>query len=324
MALGVFVTAAAIAFLVSRLELLEGMRFRRSFIRKSNVQKHGEGLDIGNRVSTASAPVYAANIVGEYKHDLDAFTQGLVWHEGALYESTGLRGKSSVRRVDLETGKVVDTHKLKLDDFGEGLCISGKNGDKIVQVLWKMGKGYVYNRETLEQQSEFDFEGDGWGLASMPGRPEEIFLSDGSSKIRVYRLDDGRLKKLRDFTVRDGTKEVGLLNELEVIGGELWANVWYSDFVARIDMETGTVKSWVDLRGLLKRDEVPKGHSVDVLNGIAWDKNTGSVFVTGKLWPKLYSIVVTDRVVAQSVAGLGNAFFLDPEQVRYVHKHVLM
>lgn len=272
---------------------------------------------------TNMAPVMAARVVAQYAHDPNAFTQGLLWHNGMLYESTGLQGRSTVRRVDLESGEVIQSHRLKRADFGEGLSLYGGDRAELVQMLWKVGKGYIYDRDSLKPLSEFRFKGDAWGITSAPGRAGEFYLSDGSSRIYEYRLEGGEFVRIGKFTVRDGEREVGLLNELEMVGDELWANIWMSDFVARIDPATGFVSSWVDLRNLLHESDIPPGHQVDVLNGIAWDSTQDRIFVTGKLWPKLYSIQVTDHKVADNVANATNAFFLDPSSVRYVHKNVL-
>lgn len=270
-----------------------------------------------------SAPVYSAVVVNEYDHDLNAFTQGLLWHDGFLYESTGLLGKSSLRKVDVETGQPVLRHNLLDADFGEGIALCGANGEDIVQVLWKTGKGYIYSRESLEQTSEFTLEGDAWGLASAPGS-EDLFLSDGSSRIRVMRRQGDGIVQVREFLVYDGDREVGMLNELEVIDGQLWANVWMSDLVARIDVDTGAVASWLDLTGILNKDAVPHGHETDVLNGIAYDATTGRIFVTGKMWPKMFSVRVSKKRVADSVENLDvSTFFMDPKQVQYVHKSIL-
>lgn len=274
-------------------------------------------------IETSTAPVLAARVVAEYAHDPYAFTQGLLWHDGMLYESTGLQGRSTVRRVDLESGEVVQSHRLKRADFGEGLSLFGGDRAELVQMLWKVGKGYIYDRDSLKPLSEFRFKGDAWGITPMPGRTGEFYLSDGSSCICKYRLDGGDFVKIGEFIVRDGEREVGLLNELEMVGDELWANVWMSDFVARIDPATGLVASWVDFRNLLHESDIPPGHQVDVLNGIAWDATQGRIFITGKLWPKLYSIQVRDHKIADNIESVTNAFFLDPSSVRYVHRHVL-
>lgn len=289
----------------------------------SSFLRNPDGVKGGQLGSLSRAPVYSTSVLAEYTHDYEAFTQGLTCHNGQLFESTGLRGRSSLRHVDLETGAVIKAHDLDSADFGEGLAIVGENGDKIVQLVWKTGKGYVYNREDLTRESEFSYEGDGWGIASWPGKSDEVFLSDGSSRIRVYRVADGALVKLREFTVRDGLKDVGLLNELEIVGDELWANVWLSSFVARIDPQTGSVVSWLDLRNILDKSAIPKGHEVDVLNGIAYDNLKRRVYVTGKLWPRMYSIQVSDKRVADNIERAGNAFFLDPNHVKYVHESII-
>lgn len=288
--------------------------------RKASSPNEGNGR---HAVQTAMAPVVAAQVVSQYAHDRRAFTQGLVWHDGMLYESTGLQGRSSIRRVDLESGEVLQSHRLKRFDFGEGLSLCGTDGKELVQMLWKVGKGYIYDKDSLKPLSEFRFSGDAWGITQVPGRIDEFYLSNGTSRVSTYRLQGGEFTKIAEFAVRDGDKEVGLLNELEIVGDELWANVWMSDFVARINHATGVVSSWVDLRNLLTESDIPAGHQVDVLNGIAWDATQNRVFVTGKLWPKLYSIQVTNHKVADNIASVTDAFFLDPSRVSYVHRSVL-
>eukprot|EP00177_Eucheuma_denticulatum_P008865 GFKZ01016094.1.p1 GENE.GFKZ01016094.1~~GFKZ01016094.1.p1 ORF type:complete len:400 (-),score=53.75 GFKZ01016094.1:3270-4343(-) len=318
---GLLTAAAFFAFLTLRSKGW-GVDIVGAFSKTGRVRKESTG-SAGNGVSVAMAPVFRAEVVAEYVHDAEAFTQGLVWHDGMLYESTGLQGRSSVRAVEFESGKVVRSHKLKYVDFGEGLCLFGATGDYLLQVLWKVGKGYLYSRDTLERVLEFRFKGDAWGVALVPGTADSVYLSDGSSQIYRYRLDGTDFKKVSAVTVRDGDKAVGLLNELEMVGGELWANVWMCDFVARIDPLTGKVKGWVDLRDLLSKADIPQGHTVDVLNGIAWDESQGRVLVTGKLWPKLYAIRVSDEQVAERITKVTNAFFLDSSRVRYVLDNVL-
>lgn len=267
------------------------------------------------------APVFKVEVIAQYVHDLNAFTQGLACLAGRLYESTGLHGSSSVRRVDITTGDVLDIHLLAQEDFGEGLAASDGVNPQLVQVLWKVGKGYVYDRDTLRQIYSFDFDGDGWGLAARKGT-NEFYLTDGTSRVKVFRLDNRQFVLVRTFTVRDGRNEVGLLNELEFIGDELWANVWMSDFVARINPETGIVTAWLDLRGILQKENIPVGHKVDVLNGIAYDETTRSIFITGKQWPKLFSIKTTKEKIADDITAVTNAFFLNREEVDYVLKNV--
>lgn len=293
-----------------------------SSFRKSSDTVH-DPLKPMSRAPASRAPVYSAKVVADYVHDYKAFTQGLAFHKGQLFESTGLRGRSSLRHIDVETGTVIRTKPLKRKDFGEGLAIIGENGDRIVQLLWKTGKGYIYNRDNFTLESEFSYEGDGWGIASVPGRSNEVFLSDGSSRIRIYRVEGSTFVRVGEFTVRDGLKDVGLLNELEMVGDELWANVWLSSYMARIDPKTGLVTSWLDLRNILDESTIPAGHRVDVLNGIAYDESTQRIYVTGKLWPRMYSIEVSEKRVADNIDRAGDAFFLDPARVKYVHESVI-
>ncbi|CAN8076390.1 unnamed protein product [Agarophyton chilense] len=273
--------------------------------------------------NTKMAPVFSAKVVKEFDHDLNAFTQGLVFFEHNMYESTGLYGASSLRRVHVSTGKLLDLHRLQSSDFGEGLTVVGKDGSLLMQALWKVGKGYVYDRVSFNRLFGFSFEGDAWGLASLPEDRNKIFMSDGTSSIKVFHLEGSTLNLKRQFTVFDGPKQVGLLNELEVVGNELWANVWMSDFIVRIDPESGKVNSWIDLRGTLRESTIPNGHTVDVLNGIAYDEASSSVYVTGKYWPKLFSIDLSGDFVAENISDVTNAFFLNPEQVEHIHKHVI-
>lgn len=270
------------------------------------------------------APVIKPRVVAEYNHDPKAFTQGLIFHDGFLYESTGLRGLSTVRKVDLATGKVLHRFDLEPDDFGEGLTLGGSDESKLVQVLWKVGKGYVYDRATLNRLFEFRFEGDAWGLAALPSDRSEMYLSDGTSNIRVFRLHGSSFQLIRQFTVMDGSSKVGLLNELEFIDNHLWANVWNSDFVAQIDITIGRVSKWVDLREILRESTIPRGHSVDVLNGIAYNEATNIVYVTGKNWPRLFAIEMTNELVAQNITKATTAFFLDSMKVKYIHNHMLV
>jgi glutaminyl-peptide cyclotransferase len=278
-------------------------------------------------------------VVAEYPHDLDAFTQGLVWHDGTFIESTGMQGRSTIRRVEVLTGRPEVVRRLPDADFGEGCAIAG---DKLLQMVWKTGLGYVYSLPELELVAELSFDGDGWGITADRHDPSLLYVSDGSAEIRVMRLvwtsgrlpgegeptghsqtkvmGQARLEQIRKFTVRngDGGPSVALLNELQTVGDdEIWANIWFSDLVARIDVHTGLIREWVDLRGLLPADAIPVGHKVDVLNGIAHDAATDRMFVTGKLWPRVFEIRVSDEISAESIAYL-NPFFTDPDQVAYI------
>lgn len=229
---------------------------------------------------TARAGRYTYEVVNIYPHDPGAFTQGLIYQDGMLYESTGREGSSSLRRVRLETGEVLD--RVALDDnlFGEGIALCG---DQIVQLTWRSHVGFVYDRETLARVGTFTYETEGWGLTCDGTR---LIMSDGTS--RLYFRDPETLGVEHYVTVRDGAEEVGNLNELEYIDGLVYANVWPTDRIAVIDPADGRVAAWLDLSGLLETQQ-PTGR-VDVLNGIAYDADGNRLFVTGKWWPWLFEI----------------------------------
>ncbi len=232
-------------------------------------------------VVESRAPVAGYRVVATYPHDPDAFTQGLVF-DGDLYEGTGLEGRSTLRRVDLATGEVLQSRDLSPEHFGEGVAVVG---DRIYQLTLETGTCFVYDRETFAVLETYAYPGAGWGLASDGKR---LVMSDGSDRL-VFR-DPATFAALGHVDVRDGGVEVSNLNELEVVGGEIWANVWLTDRIARIDPASGRVTGWIDLAGLLSAAEAG---TADVLNGIAHDPATGRVFVTGKLWPALFEIEPT-------------------------------
>ena len=223
-------------------------------------------------------PTYRYKIVNTYPHDPQAFTQGLEFHDGDLYESTGLKGKSSLRRVELRTGRILQIHRLPSEYFGEGITILG---DKIYQLTWQNGVCFVYDKRTFRQITQFRYDGEGWGLTN---DGKHLIMSDGSEVI-TFR-DPDTFAEVRRITVRAQGKPVKNLNELEYIEGEIWANIWYSDIIARIDPSTGIVKAWVDMEGL----PVPNRDIEAVLNGIAYDRQNKRIFVTGKNWSKLFEI----------------------------------
>lgn len=234
----------------------------------------------------AAPPVYGYQVVRSYPHDKTAFTQGLLYLDGFLYESTGLEGRSTVRKVELETGRVVQEFRLTPEYFGEGLT---NWRTELLQLTWKHSTGFVYDRATLRVLRSFTYSGEGWGLANDGAK---LLLSDGTSTIRF--LDPQTFREIGRVTVRDRGKPVTQVNELEYIRGEIYANIWQTDRVARISPRTGDVVGWLDLKGLVTAAEAnPAGGAV--LNGIAYDASKDRLFVTGKLWPKLFEIKIGAR-----------------------------
>ena len=228
-----------------------------------------------------STPVSKYKVVKSYPHDRQAFTQGLVYLDGVLYEGTGLHGQSGIRKVKLETGEVLQQRPLDPKYFGEGIVVWGKS---IVQLTWQSEIGFVYDLATFAPQKTFAYKGEGWGLTH---DGKQIIMSDGTSSLRF--LDPQTLKETGRLTVRDGGVPVKDLNELEYVRGEILANIWQQHRIARISPKTGEVAGWIDLTGLLSPGE---SAGVDVLNGIAYDAAGDRLFVTGKLWPKLFEIKI--------------------------------
>lgn len=239
-------------------------------------------------VSQAGVPEYTYEVVHTYPHDRTAFTEGLFYLDGFLYESTGIEGASSVRKVRLETGEVVQRHDLPSAYFGEGI-IHWK--DRLIQLTYKTEVGFVYNLSTFETERRFEYPGEGWAM-TQDGKT--IFMSDGTAQIRIW--DPETLQELRRITVTDQGQPVPNVNELEWVKGEIYANIWETDRIARIDPATGRVVGWIDLAGLLNPNERIAGpEGTDVLNGIAYDAKGNRLFVTGKRWPKLFEIRLVRR-----------------------------
>ncbi len=228
----------------------------------------------------ASSAASGYEVVKAYPHSRDAYTQGLIFHEGKLIESTGREGKSSVRRVDIETGDVLQKVSLPFEYFGEGLTLL--NG-KIYQLTWQHQTGFIYDQYSFEKLGEFKYFGEGWGLTH---DGQHLILSDGSNRLRFIDPTTFQVKKI--VAVTDRGAPVQRLNELEFARGEILANVWHSNKIARIEPESGKVIGWIDLTGLLKPGEVNDEDAV--LNGIAFDESSGRLVVTGKMWPKLFEI----------------------------------
>jgi glutaminyl-peptide cyclotransferase len=232
----------------------------------------------------AVAPVAGYRIVKVFPHDPQAFTQGLVYVDGVLYEGTGLNGRSSVRKVRLENGEVLQIQKIDAQYFGEGITVIGNS---LFALTWQSGVGFIYNRASLSRTRTFTYSGEGWGLTHDGAR---LIMSDGTAYLRF--LDKATQKETGRLQVRDGETPVANLNELEYVKGEVFANVWMTHRIARISLKTGSVTGWIDLHGLLTPREY---QSVDVLNGIAYDAAADRLFVTGKYWPKLFEIVVVPK-----------------------------
>jgi glutamine cyclotransferase len=221
-------------------------------------------------------------VINIFPHDPDAFTQGLVYHQGYLYESTGLHGKSTLRKVDLKTGEIIKIIKLAPEYFGEGMTILGNN---IYQLTWQNKTGFVYDLKEFKKINTFSYQGEGWGITT---DGQYLFMSDGSAVISC--LDLVTFAVHRKIIVHDGRKQIGNLNELEFIKGEIWANIFREDIIVRISPVTGKVLGWIDLSQLYSL--ITEHNRIDVLNGIAYDESKDRIFVTGKLWPKIFEIKV--------------------------------
>jgi glutamine cyclotransferase len=234
----------------------------------------------------SSTPVESYRVVKVYPHDAAAFTQGLIYRDGFLYESTGIRGQSSLRKVTLETGEVVLQRRAGLEShFAEGLA---EWKGQLFQLTWQSKVAFVYDLASFAPRGTFTYSGEGWGLTH-DGR--RFILSDGSNRLRFF--DSITFRDVGHVEVTDRGTPVTDLNELEYVNGQVWANVWHTDRIAKIAPDTGRVTGWIDLRGLMSG-----GFKLDpeaVLNGIAYDAPNKRLFVTGKLWPRLFEIEVIPR-----------------------------
>jgi glutamine cyclotransferase len=227
---------------------------------------------------------FSYKVIHSYPHDRDAFTQGLFYDNGELYEGTGQESGSTLREVELETGKV--KKQLNLDEslFGEGIALYR---DRIFQVTWKSKVGFVYDKSDFKLINKIYYPTEGWGLTTMD---DKIIMSDGSNVLYFYEPD--MFTVISKIEVYDNEKKRDSLNELEYVNGEIWANIWINDHIARIDPATGKVLGYIDLKGILPAAD--RNAETDVLNGIAYDKKGNRIFVTGKKWPKLFEIKVTE------------------------------
>ncbi len=241
----------------------------------------------GPATQAGAIPEYGYEVVHTYPHDPLAFTQGLFYLDGYLYEGTGLEGQSSIRQVRLETGEVLRKREVPEEYFGEGI-VNWK--DRMLELTWKAQRGFIYGLATFDPQGQFDYPGEGWGLTQDGKR---IIMSDGTSQLRFW--DPETLRETGRITVTADGQPVNELNELEWVKGEVYANIWQTNRIARIDPATGKVTGWIVMAGLASPDGFYIGGQSDVLNGIAYDARGGRLFVTGKLWPKLFEIKLVKK-----------------------------
>jgi glutaminyl-peptide cyclotransferase len=235
-------------------------------------------------LAQAAPPEYGYQVVHVYPHDRTSFTEGLEFRGGFLYESTGLENRSTLSKIKLETGQVLQQIRLDPHIFGEGITLIN---EKIVQLTYKTEVGYVYDQASLRRLRTFNYRGEGWSLTNDGSR---IYMDDGSSQIRVW--DATTLQEKKRINVHDGNRPIEQLNELEWVRGELYANIWRSDRIARISLSDGSVVGWIDLTGILSPAD---RDGIDVLNGIAYDSFGDRLFVTGKFWPKLFEIKLVPK-----------------------------
>ncbi len=249
---------------------------------------HYSNLEPSNNYNVV--PVYTYKVINAYPHDRSAFTQGLVFEDGVLYEGTGLYGYSTLRRVKLETGEILQIRELPPQFFGEGLTIYG---NKIIQLTWRSHIGFVYDKYSFKLLKKFNYPDEGWGI-TYDGK--HLIMSDGTSTLHF--LDPETFEEINQIEVSANKIPITRINELEYIQGEIYANIWQTERIARIDPLTGQVIGWIDLKGILS----PEDHSetVDVLNGIAYDAKNNRLFVTGKFWPKIFEIELTGQGTAES------------------------
>lgn len=239
--------------------------------------------------TVANTPAIVAKhgyqVVNAYPHDTGAFTQGLIFVDGKLYEGTGQEGRSSLREVELQSGRVLKKVDVPVPFFGEGITLL--NG-KIYQLTWQHQIGFIYNAQTLEKTGEFPYTGEGWGITN---DGHSLIISDGSNRLKFLDPDSFRVTKT--IAVTDGGTRVNELNELEYVNGEVYANIWHDQRIVTIDPQNGRVTGWIDLSGLLQPGAVTDEEAV--LNGIAYDQASGRLFVTGKLWPQLFEIKIKNQ-----------------------------
>ena len=270
----VVIAGAALAVAVAALLIFASMR---------SASKDQSNVPVVNKPIAAPdgrARQIAYEVVNSYPHDPASFTQGLLWRDGGFYESTGQYGQSKLRRLEFPSGRVLKEISLSPELFGEGLALVDS---RLIQLTWKSHRGFVYELSTFRLLQEFSYDTEGWGL-TYDGK--NLILSDGSSDL--FYFDSQTFKPTRKLAVRMNGQPIRELNELEFIDGEIWANVWQTDWLLRIDPSTGQVTSFLDLKGILAPSD--KTGMEDVLNGIAYDAEHKRIFVTGKLWPRIFEI----------------------------------
>ncbi len=227
----------------------------------------------------STATQYTYTVVNEFPHDTNAFTQGLVIDNGVLYEGTGLYRQSTLRRVDLKTGEVLQSHALSNEYFGEGITVFG---DRIMQLTWQSHIGFVYDKNTFELLQNFTYPTQGWGITH---NGTHLIMSDGTANL--YFLNPQTFERVGQISVTDAGSPVDEINELEYINGQIYANIWHEKRIAIIDAQTGDIRAWIDLTEIANSETT---NSNDVLNGIAYDVDEDRLFITGKMWAHLYEI----------------------------------
>jgi len=247
-----------------------------------NTPANSDGPKVETPANNAVVPKYGYQILNIWPHDSNAFTQGLILVDGKLLESTGQIGSSSLRQVELETGKILKKVNVPMPFFAEGIAVL--NG-KIYQLTWQHGLGFIYDLRSLERVGDFKYQGEGWGLTT---DGTSLIMSDGTNRLRF--MDPSSFRVTKTFNVVDGTTPINHLNELEFVQGEIYANIWHDNRIAVIDPQNGRLKAWIDLTGLIPQGELQDEEAV--LNGIAYDQASNRLFVTGKLWPRLFEIRV--------------------------------
>ena len=234
-----------------------------------------------------SIPVLKYEIIEPFPHDPGAFTQGLVWQDGFLYEGTGLYGESSLRKVELETGMILKQYNLPDDFFGEGIAIF-KN--RIYQLTWKAKTGFIYQLDTFDQISSFTYSYEGWGITH---DGKNLIISDGTAILHF--VDPSTMEEIKKIEVHENGVPVNQINELEYINGKIYANIWQTEQIAVIEPQSGKVIAWLDLSGILNFVDMDESQKIDVLNGIAYDSESDCLFITGKLWPVLFQMKTFKR-----------------------------